>query len=73
MPIWASSRLHCSRWRRSPLPALLTAQPALPSAPVVASGGGDVSGFDGVVQAVRQTAVAAQVAGAVVALRREGR
>lgn len=45
-----------------------TAQPALPSAPVVASGGGDVSGFDGVVQAVRQTAVAAQVAGAVVAL-----
>ncbi|HSW23833.1 MAG TPA: efflux RND transporter periplasmic adaptor subunit, partial [Burkholderiaceae bacterium] len=44
------------------------AQPVLPSAPVVSSGGADVSGFDGVVQAVRQTVVAAQVAGAVVAL-----
>jgi len=44
------------------------APPALPTAPVVSSGGGDVSGFDGVVQAVRQTAVAAQVAGAIVAL-----
>jgi RND family efflux transporter MFP subunit len=41
---------------------------ALPSVPVVSSGGAEVSGFDGVVQAVRQTAVAAQVAGAVVAL-----
>jgi RND family efflux transporter MFP subunit len=41
---------------------------ALPTAAVVSSGGADVSAFDGVVQAVRQTAVAAQVAGAVVAL-----
>ena len=41
---------------------------ALATAPVLSSGGGEVSGFDGVVQAVRQTAVAAQVAGAVVAL-----
>ena len=42
---------------------------ALATAPVLSSGGGEVSGFDGVVQAVRQTAVAAQVAGAVVALQ----
>lgn len=45
--------------------------PALPTAPVISSGGADVSGFDGVVQAVRQTAVAAQVAGAVVVLHVE--
>jgi RND family efflux transporter MFP subunit len=44
------------------------APPAPPTVPVVTNGNADVSGFDGVVQAVRQTAVAAQVAGAVVAL-----
>jgi multidrug efflux system membrane fusion protein len=42
--------------------------PALATAPVTASGGADLSAFDGVVQALRQTVVAAQVPGAVVAL-----
>jgi len=41
---------------------------ALATAPVISSGGADTTGFDGVVQAVRQTAVAAQVPGAVVSL-----
>lgn len=40
----------------------------LATAPVAASAGAQTTGFDGVVQAVRQTAIAAQVAGAVVAL-----
>jgi membrane fusion protein, multidrug efflux system len=43
-------------------------QGALATAPVVSDRGADTTGFDGVVQAVRQTAVAAQVAGVVVAL-----
>jgi len=38
------------------------------TAAVVAGGSGDTSGFDGVVEAVRQTVVAAQVSGAIVAL-----
>ncbi len=42
--------------------------PELMSATVLASGAGDTTGFDGVVEAVRQTVVAAQVQGAVVAL-----
>ncbi|HET7863069.1 MAG TPA: efflux RND transporter periplasmic adaptor subunit [Burkholderiaceae bacterium] len=42
--------------------------PALASAPVTLGGAAEASGFDGVVQALRQTAVAAQVAGAVVSL-----
>jgi RND family efflux transporter MFP subunit len=41
---------------------------ALPTAPVTASGAAETAAFDGVVQAVRQTTVAAQVPGAVVAL-----
>ncbi|MCW5657204.1 MAG: efflux RND transporter periplasmic adaptor subunit [Burkholderiaceae bacterium] len=44
------------------------ATPPLPTAPVASNGGADLGGFDGVVQAVRQTTVAAQVPGAVVAL-----
>lgn len=40
----------------------------LPTAPVRAAGAGGASAYDGVVEAVRQTVVAAQVAGAVVAL-----
>ena len=40
----------------------------LATAPVTSSGTADSSGFDGEVQAVRQTAIAAQVAGAVVSL-----
>lgn len=43
-------------------------QPSLPTAPVASNGTADVAGFDGVVQAVRQTTVAAQVPGAVIAL-----
>lgn len=42
--------------------------PALATAPVTSSGAAELSGFDGVVQALRQTVVAAQVPGAVVAL-----
>lgn len=42
--------------------------PPLATAPVTLGGAAETSGFDGVVQAVRQTAVAAQVAGAVVSL-----
>jgi multidrug efflux system membrane fusion protein len=45
-----------------------TGAPALATAPVTASGAADLSAFDGVVQALRQTVVAAQVPGAVVAL-----
>jgi membrane fusion protein, multidrug efflux system len=55
--------------------ALATAAPADPPAPaalasatVLSGGGNEQSGYDGVVEAVRQTAVAAQVSGAVVAL-----
>lgn len=49
--------------------AVSTAQPQmLATVPVASSRAADVSGFDGVVQAVRQTAVAAQVPGAVVSL-----
>jgi membrane fusion protein, multidrug efflux system len=40
----------------------------LASVPVVVRGGGEVAGHDGVVEAVRQTVLAAQVSGAVVAL-----
>ncbi|HUG25259.1 efflux RND transporter periplasmic adaptor subunit [Piscinibacter sp.] len=40
----------------------------LATAPVTSSSAADVTGLDGVVQAVRQTAVAAQVSGAVVSL-----
>jgi multidrug efflux system membrane fusion protein len=51
--------------------AMLQASPAqaageLATAPVQASGAADSTGFDGVVEAVRQTVVAAQVPGAVV-------
>jgi RND family efflux transporter MFP subunit len=53
----------------SDAPAASAALPQmLATAPVTSSGAADISGFDGVVQAVRQTAVAAQVAGAVVSL-----
>ena len=42
--------------------------PALVTATVGSAGAGQTTGFDGVVEAVRQTVLAAQVAGAVVAL-----
>jgi membrane fusion protein, multidrug efflux system len=48
-----------------PAPA---SRPALATAPAAAVGGGELSSYDGVVEAVRQTAIAAQVSGAVVAL-----
>ncbi|MGV3493551.1 MAG: efflux RND transporter periplasmic adaptor subunit [Ramlibacter sp.] len=44
------------------------AAPALATAPVTASQATGLAGYDGVVEAVRQTAIAAQVPGAVVAL-----
>jgi RND family efflux transporter MFP subunit len=50
-------------------PAVPAAMPQmLPTAPVTSSSAADISAFDGVVEAVRQTAVAAQVPGAVVSL-----
>ncbi len=49
-------------------PADTAAQDALPTVMVQSTGTGDSIGFDGVVEAVRQTVVAAQVSGAVVAL-----
>ena len=49
-------------------PAVPAAAPALATAPVRSAGAAAASGFDGVVEAVRQTVVAAQVAGAVTAL-----
>ena len=50
-------------------PAVPAAMPQmLATAPVTSNGAADTSSFDGVVQAVRQTAVAAQVPGAVVSL-----
>ncbi|MGE5144391.1 MAG: efflux RND transporter periplasmic adaptor subunit [Acidobacteriota bacterium] len=48
--------------------ASVGASPALQSAAVTAGGRGAGAGYDGVVQAVRQTVIAAQVSGAVVAL-----
>jgi len=42
---------------------------ALPSVAVASSASAQATGYDGVVEAVRQTAVAAQVPGAVVALQ----
>ena len=49
-------------------PAGVAAQDALATAVVQTAGAGDSTGFDGVVEAVRQTVVAAQVPGAVVAV-----
>ncbi|MGM9488285.1 efflux RND transporter periplasmic adaptor subunit [Ideonella sp. YS5] len=49
-------------------PAAATAPQALTTAAVTSGGTSSLAGFDGVVEAVRQTAVAAQVPGAVVAL-----
>lgn len=49
-------------------PVASAAAPALATAPVRSSAAASLSGFDGVVEAVRQTAVAAQVPGAITAL-----
>ncbi|MBL8377601.1 MAG: efflux RND transporter periplasmic adaptor subunit [Burkholderiales bacterium] len=52
-----------------PLPAAATAPAAALASVTVKSGGnGESSGFDGVVEALRQTVIAAQVQGAVIAL-----
>ncbi len=51
-----------------PAGAAFAAPAALATAPVQSTGAAAASGFDGVVEAVRQTVVAAQVAGAVTAL-----
>lgn len=52
-------------WLQAPA---ATAATALVTAPVRSSASAGLSGFDGVVEAVRQTVVAAQVAGAITAL-----
>ena len=49
-------------------PAPADAPPTLPSAAVAAQGGSGSTSYEGVVEALRQTVVAAQVPGAVVAL-----
>ena len=49
-------------------PLAVAGQGDLATAMVQSGGAGDSTGFDGVVEAVRQTIVAAQVSGAVVAL-----
>ncbi|MBK5296642.1 MAG: efflux RND transporter periplasmic adaptor subunit [Vicinamibacteria bacterium] len=49
-------------------PAGAVTPPELITATVESGGGGESAGFDGVVEAVRQTVVAAQVSGAVIAL-----
>jgi RND family efflux transporter MFP subunit len=51
-----------------PAPAATAAAPALATAPVQAAGGPALQGFDAVVEAVRSSVVAPQVAGAIVAL-----
>lgn len=67
-------RFPASPFRSAVLAALVLAAPAwlaaaeLPSVPVQARAGGATLGFDGVVEAVRQTVVASQVAGAIVRL-----
>ncbi|HEY0824774.1 MAG TPA: efflux RND transporter periplasmic adaptor subunit, partial [Ramlibacter sp.] len=52
----------------SDAPADRVPPPAIATAPVSAAAGSQSASFDGVVEAVRQTQVAAQVPGAVVAL-----
>ena len=49
-------------------PAGSVSSPELATAMVLADGTGETAGFDGVVEAIRQTVVAAQVSGAVVEL-----
>ena len=51
-----------------PAAGSLAVPAALATAPVQTAGAQASSGFDGVVEAVRQTVIAAQVAGAVTAL-----
>lgn len=61
------SRLAAAALMVAALPAA-GAGPGLALAPVVAAADGRLAGYDGVVEALRQTVVAAQVPGAVVAL-----
>jgi membrane fusion protein, multidrug efflux system len=67
--IWiaAALTLLLQRAVAADAPALPAASP-LATAVVQAAGAGQARGFDGVVEAMRQTALAAQVAGAVIAL-----
>ena len=64
---WLAGVIAVASLSRAP-PLAAAAAPALATAEVRTTGAGDAAGFDGVVEAVRQTVVAAQVAGAVVAL-----
>ena len=62
---WLSMALCAGLWPAAPAWA---AAPALATAPVQSSADGALQSFDGVVEAVRSSVVAAQVAGAIVAL-----
>ena len=67
--VWATASLHGLASGASNAPtAPATALTALATTTVQSARSGQPSGFDGVVEAVRQTVLAAQVAGAVVAL-----
>lgn len=65
----AVARLFVAAWAAAACAAALPARAAeLPSVRAEATAGADTAAFDGVVEAVRQTVVAAQVPGAVVQL-----
>lgn len=66
--LWSSVLLSGMVRAAEPTAAPPSPSPALATATVGTAGPGQPTGFDGVVEAVRQTVLAAQVAGAVVAL-----
>lgn len=65
---WLSVALLLTVALAAPMRAASAAAPELATLQIKASAGNDSSGFDGVVEAVRQTVVSAQVSGAVVLL-----
>src|SRR5690349_4446923 len=64
----AAAWLRAGARADDPAPAAAAAPGRIATAAVMSSGGPGLTAYDGVVQAVRQTVVAAQVSGAVVAL-----
>ena len=68
LALWTSLLQAVVAGAAEPAAASPAPSPALVTAAVGTAGAGQSTGFDGVVEAVRQTVLAAQVAGAVVAL-----
>ena len=60
--------LAASLWVAAPAPSALAAEAAIPHVVISPNGAEDKAGYDGVVEAVRQTVLAGQVAGAIVSL-----